>query len=99
MLSHLGARRLSALKFRRGIMSVFPRPDGVKPFQGRSSGGLRAAMLTALMLGTAVAAQAQAQKRCDLAVKSTPGAGADSTCLDLESLTKGGTGIQTAGNV
>lgn len=46
----------------------------------------------------ALAANAQSQLRCDLQVKSTPGAGAEVACLDLVAVQAGGTPIQTAGN-
>ncbi len=42
----------------------------------------------------------QAVKRCDLLVNTTPGAGADSACLDLKALTtNGGPAIQVGNNV
>jgi hypothetical protein len=65
------------------------------PFPG--AGGL---LLSALLIGMCGLSQshAQAKKRCDLLVKSTPGAGADSACLDLVSLANGGPAIQTANN-
>ncbi len=44
------------------------------------------------------AAGSQAQRRCDLAVNTTPGVGADTACLDLIALNGGGTPIQTASN-
>lgn len=46
----------------------------------------------------ALAVSAQSQLRCDLQIKSTPGAGAESACLDLIAVQAGGTPIQTAGN-
>ena len=55
-------------------------------------------VLLAGLLGSGIV-HAQAAKRCDLTVNSTPGSGADSTCLDLVSLSNGGPAIQTAGNV
>ncbi|HKP98262.1 MAG TPA: vWA domain-containing protein [Fibrobacteria bacterium] len=79
-------------------MAVFPEKGGNRVFQWADF-GLQASILAGLILGMTGTAAAQAQKRCDLIVKSTPGAGADSTCLDLVSLVNGGTGIQTAGNV
>src|SRR5689334_17343787 len=41
---------------------------------------------------------AQAQKRCDLLVKSTPGVPAGAACLDLSALKAGAPALQTAGN-
>jgi hypothetical protein len=53
----------------------------------------------AIAIGSGIG-RGQAVKRCDLLVNSTPGAGADSACLDLEALTKnGGPAIQIGSNV
>jgi hypothetical protein len=43
-------------------------------------------------------APAQAAKRCDLALRGTPGAEAGGACLDLVSLSNGGPAVRTAGN-
>lgn len=56
------------------------------------------AALLAGFPGTMGVTYAQAVKRCDLALKSTPGAAADPACLDLVSVLNGGAPIQTAGN-
>lgn len=55
--------------------------------------------LPALILLLASTALAQEPAlRCDLDLKSTPGAGAGSACLDLAALQAGGAPIRTAGN-
>ncbi len=43
-------------------------------------------------------AQAQAPKRCDYLVNSTPGTGANTACLDLTALQAGGAAVQVADN-
>jgi hypothetical protein len=57
-------------------------------------------LVSAAVLGFSALSQGQATKRCDLLVKSTPGVGADTACLDLEAVIKGNPPqpIQTAGN-
>jgi hypothetical protein len=50
-----------------------------------------------VLLASSALAQAPAM-RCDLDLKSTPGAGAGSACLDLAALQAGGAPIRTAGN-
>ncbi len=71
---------------------------------GRSNGHGLGSILSALVLAGTLAlfglgqVEAQASKRCDLVVKSTPGVGAEPACLDLVSLTNGGPAFQTASN-
>jgi len=71
----------------------------VDPIRRVSVGTIpRAMSLAALILGIAVSASSQAPLRCDLQLKTTPGAGAEAACLDLPALQQGGTPIQTANN-
>ena len=75
-------------------MLSFSNPDTAMPSRAYAyARGL--GLLLAGLLGSGMV-HAQAAKRCDLTVNSTPGAGADSTCLDLVSLSNGGPAIQTA---
>ncbi|MDB5051859.1 MAG: von Willebrand factor type domain [Fibrobacteres bacterium] len=80
-------------------MIVIRKQGIAAPFRAASPARAWGILFAAVLLGFAGHVRAQAQKRCDLIVKSTPGAGTDSTCLDLVSLANGGTAIQTAGNV
>jgi len=60
----------------------------------------RIVLLSAVILIGFTLGRGQAVKRCDLLVNSTPGAGADTACLDLVALTQtGGPAIQVGNNV
>ena len=67
--------------------------------RGRYPGSHPWTLVAALAaLGIAFPAATQAQLRCDLQVKSTPGVDGAAACLDLVAVRNGGTPIQTAGN-
>lgn len=71
-----------------------------RAFSGRRPGGFDPAFpaIVAAVLFLAALPFAQAPVRCDLEMKSTPGAGAEAACLDLVALQAGGTPVQTSNN-
>ncbi len=65
-----------------------------------SRSGIRSRLIAPAILFLAIFSHAQNDgKRCDLLIKSTPGAGAETACLDLKAINApGGSSIQTAQN-
>lgn len=77
----------------------FQSTSAFRRFYPRLSGlSSTSARITLAALGLAVTAWAQAPVRCDLNIKSTPGAGAETACLDLVALQSGGAPVKTANN-